>query len=278
MQTTAPRVKDEILARFESLSPASNVAVSVLGFIDRDDIGAADIALVASADPVLAARIMRMANSAFYGMGGRVSKLNTAISLLGLTTVRSIAVSAVITNVASISPDDWLHAVESAAACSMLSVRYGADSGTAFSLGMLHDLGRALLREFDTNGYAAIEGLTNKQFTTYSQDSMKQAEFERYGTTHTSLGATILRSWSFPEELCSAISSHHDESAFPSPLELTLQGGDRLSYLSHLASREISRRGEFGDALLPAGIGPDELPELIEDLQTKSMEIADLFL
>ncbi|MGC8465707.1 MAG: HDOD domain-containing protein [Acidimicrobiales bacterium] len=278
MQAAAPRVKDEILTRFENLSPASNVAISVLSFIDRDDIGAADIALVTSADPVLTARIMRMANSAFYGMGGRVATLNTAISLLGLITVRSIAVSAVVTNVASISPDDWLHAIETAAACSVLSSRYGADSATAFSVGMLHDIGRALLREFDPIGYAAIDEITGTTHTVASQDAMRQAEFERYGTTHSALGATILRSWNFPEELCAAIAAHHSESTFAKPLDLALQGGDRLSYLSHLYGARSIHCDEPFDDLLPEGVGADELPQLIEDLQTKSMEIADLFL
>lgn len=99
VETTATGIIRHVQESFDRLSPVSNVAFAVLEYVNRDDVGAADVALVTSADPVLTAKIMRMANSAFYGMGGQISQLNVAISMLGLITVRSIAVSTVLDKV-----------------------------------------------------------------------------------------------------------------------------------------------------------------------------------
>lgn len=266
------KVKNEILERFEELSPASNVAVAVLEYVNREDIGAADIAIIASADPVLTAKIMRLANSAYYGMSGRISQLNVAISMLGLLTVRSLAVAAVIEKVGGVSEEDWRHSIETAIATTMLAPRLGAEQGPSFSAGMLHDLGMTLLNDADPTGYEPIRAIVASGLTEESEKAYKQAEFERYGILHTTLAATILRNWNFPEDICNAIAYHHDPESFKSPLQRTLRAGDRLAHLAHCDLEEFG-----GRVLMPEGVDIDELPSLLEAVNVKVEDIINLF-
>jgi putative nucleotidyltransferase with HDIG domain len=261
------------MARLEHLSPSSNVGLAVLEYVNREDVGAADIALVASADPVLTARIMRMANSAFYGMGGRISQLNVAISMLGISTVRSLAVAAVIEKVGRISDDDWLHAINCAVASSYVAPQYRADPAGAFSVGMLHDIGRSLINEFDPAGYNDINVLLHSGFTESVEHTVTTMERERYGVTHAQLGAEVLAAWNFPEGLCHAISSHHEPDARDNPLLATIRAGDRISYILESPTSE-----PVDDQLLPDCYDAEQLPIALAEVGRKSEEIRSLFI
>lgn len=261
------------MARLEHLSPSSNVGLAVLEYVNREDVGAADIALVASADPVLTARIMRMANSAFYGMGGRISQLNVAISMLGISTVRSLAVAAVIEKVGRISDDDWLHAINCAVASSYVAPRYHADAAGAFSLGMLHDIGRSLISEFDPTGYKEINALLHSGFTEQVEHTVTSMELDRYGITHAQLGAEVLAAWNFPEELCHAIAYHHVPDPTDEALLATIRAGDRISYVLE------GPTGEPVEAqLLPDCYDDEQLPVALSEIGRKSEEIRSLFI
>lgn len=268
-ETTTTGIIRRVQESFDRLSPASNVALAVLEYVNRDDVGAADVALVASADPVLTAKIMRMANSAFYGMGGKISQLNVAISMLGLITVRSIAVSTVMDKVGGLYEVDWVHAIETAIASSILASRFGANPGAAFSVGMLHDLGNSLFRDYDSLGLEDIASISATGLTPESESEVARAELEVYGITHPALGAYILDSWNFPTEVISAIALHHAQENSPAPLLRTLRSADRLAHLSHTS--------DFGEGLLMPEVEKEEVPILLEQLMAKSSEVLGLF-
>ncbi len=223
-------VENILLQRFDKLSPSSSIAVRVLEVITDDEVSAADIALLVSADPVLAAKIMRMANSSLYSMSGKVSQLNVAIALLGLTTVQSLALTSVLQAVSPIDENDWKHSLITAMAAALVASKFGTDTGEAFSVGMLHDLGTSLIKEYDKDGYQKIRCSFNLPLTPENEDLLLSLEFERYGVTHPALGAAIMRSWSLPPEMQDAVRSHHSHES-TSILSRTLQVADHLAYL-----------------------------------------------
>ncbi len=223
-------VEDILLQRFDKLTPSSSIAVRVLEVITDDDVGAADIAILVSADPVLTAKIMRMANSSLYSMSGKISQLNVAIALIGLTTVQSLALSSVLQAVNPIEENDWKHSLITAMAAALVAPKFGSDIGEAFSVGMLHDLGISLIQEYDKEGYHKIRRSFTLPLSPDNEDLLLSLEFERYGVTHPALGATIMRSWNLPSEMQNAVKSHHSHQS-TSVLSRTLQVADYLAYL-----------------------------------------------
>lgn len=252
-------VTESLLDRFDRLSPSSCVSLTILQYLSNEDVGAADVALIAATDPVLAAKIMRMANSNLYSMTGRISRLNVAIAMIGLATVQTLAMSSVVEALAPIRPADREHSIKTAAASAMLAPHYHADHGTAFSAGLLHDIGTSLLWEYDPSGYSEIERQISFPLTEQDQDKLLQLEFERYNITHAELSCAIMQEWNLPQEICNAVRSHHGTLHEEVPLLLALSGGDRLATLTH---GDLKRQ----DVLLPYNIEVDKMEMLLKEL------------
>ncbi len=220
-----------LLARHEQLRSRAGSAARVLQLVDDPDTGAPDLARALGSDPVLAGRVLRVANSTYYGLSGRVSTLPYAVSVLGFQTVRSLAVVAAtgLDDPAALPPGFWQAAALSATAAEYLSKPMEADPGDAFSLGLLHTFGAALLHQHEPPGLLCLPE---------TSDPAEQAllELDRYGITHEQAGARVLSSWQIPERICTLIGRHH-EPLLPSapPLERVLHAA---RYLADRALRE----------------------------------------
>ena len=238
----------ELLLELEQLPPARAAALRVVQVVDDPDSGAADVAAAASVDAALTARMLRMANSAYYGLSGRVASASFAVTVIGFQTVRSLAAmsAAGFVSDGDLPPGFWGRGAATAAGASLLARRVGADVAQAFCVGILHDLGSALLWRHDPARQAALlERAT-------ADEPAHVLEFQEYGATHASLCADVLAAWHFPDELCVAIGRHHDTpSTAATPLRRALQGGIALGAL---ATGAISPRDPFTVASLEAAL------------------------
>jgi putative nucleotidyltransferase with HDIG domain len=218
----------DLLHELEQLPPARGAALRVVQIIDDPDTGASDVASAASIDAALTARMLRMANSAYYGLSGRVASASFAVTVIGFQTVRSLAAMAAAGFAADsdLPPGFWSRGATTASATSLLARRVGADMSQAFCVGILHDLGTALLWRHDAERQAALLVRATRSSPAHV------LELHEYGASHASLAAAVLTSWSFPEELCTAIGRHHDApSSGATPLRRALQGGIALASL-----------------------------------------------
>lgn len=148
-----------ILQAIDGDLPArTSAAFDVLLLTDNPDVGVAEIATVVARDPGLTARAMRVANSAFYGLPGRVGSAQFAISVIGFSTLRAMAAAAAAgIDDPSKLPDGYLEdAAHVAVACSTLGPRVGVSAHEAQGLGLLHNLGTWLLHMFDPAGYLRL--------------------------------------------------------------------------------------------------------------------------
>lgn len=243
-------VVQSLLADLGKLSPHRRAALAVLSTIQDDSSSAAEIAHAASSDPVLVARIMRMANSSYYGLRGEVRQLHLAVSLLGVLTLRGLAASALV-QAAEEGGSELDHSVRCAVAAGMIAPRYGAEPGIAFCIGMVHDLGAVLLRNDDE---VACEGIRERA----QLDDQLLVELERlhWGVDHAELGAEALRRWDFPEEIWRTVASHHDPLAPPKPLLAALRAADCLSDLAEqpLGPDDLEAVMDVQPCLLPSGM------------------------
>lgn len=199
----------------------------VLRLVADSSTTALQLARAVETDPALAARVIRLANSPYYGAPRRVSSAQHAIVLLGRDTVRGIAASAacsLLDTRVDMGPDGfWRHALASAAASSVVAMRVGLSPADAFSAGLLHDLGAILLHHRDADAFAAAQ----RQPT---MSEIVAAELSAFGMTHAQAGAAALEAWGFPPAFVEAVALHQhgvEEPVFA--LGRVIQVGEALS-------------------------------------------------
>jgi putative nucleotidyltransferase with HDIG domain len=165
-------------------------------------------------DPAVAGKVLRLANSAFTGIPGRISSLQNAVSLLGIPRVRSLVIaSQFVNNAAPERPMPvsierlWRHST--LCACIAGSIghhlkRYGpVDDNELYSAALLHDIGKLVL------AVHAPERLTGACLRS-EKDAVPFYKAEDPGLPHTRAGALLADQWGFPPELLSAIAGHHE--------------------------------------------------------------------
>lgn len=213
-----------------------------------------DVAQVIGQEPGLAARVLRVANSAYYGASGTVATLERAFVLLGVDAVRGIAAAACL-NRATVraiqsSPigleSMQRHAVAVACAAESLArVSHRSLAAEAFIAGLLHDFGVTLQLHVDRARLLEVIGALRAD----PQRNPREVERSLGCIGHERCAAVVFRAWNLPENLVAAIGSHHEPGAAP-------PGSRRLAALVHLADR-ISLTTGHGYALEPEA-GPLE--------------------
>jgi putative nucleotidyltransferase with HDIG domain len=188
------------------LTPQRWAAERVLAVLDEPDLDPGRLADVIEADLALSARLLRFANSITHGAPRRVSSVHHALSLLGVETARALAVSTACTlldQVADSGPPGFLrHSVLTACTAAELAGHLGTDEASAFSAGLLHDVGAVLLHRRDPQAFAATQ--TGDDMT-----AILGAEIAAFGRSHTMVGAEALEAWCFPAAFIEAVALHH---------------------------------------------------------------------
>jgi len=164
-------------------------------------------------DPALCAHLLKIANSAFYGLRSRVTGVEHAVALLGSAAVRNVARAASLAQVfrGGTSPPFsltalWRHSVGVAAACRWLARERGVgDPEEAFVAGLLHDIGMVVELQADRGGFAAA-----LQEGPVGGADLCAAERRHLGADHAQFGAALCESWGLPSSLCRLVAHHHD--------------------------------------------------------------------
>lgn len=186
----------DITATLETLDQMASqrpVAAQIVATSNQDNAGSADLAAMLGADVALAAKVMKLANSAYFGLSGRVTSLPFAVTVVGFNTVRSIATVALagIDDARTLPDGFWDTSIHLAAACGSLGPQFGETTADALCLGLLAQLGAALLHQADTDGYEDL--LSTSQLG----EERFAAEARRYGLCAPQLTAEALQHWRF---------------------------------------------------------------------------------
>lgn len=257
---------DELREELENVPPSRGAALKVVQMVDDPKVGSAEVAGAVGSDPALTARILQVANSAYYGLSGRVRTTQFAVTVVGFQTVRSLAALAA----AGVSKQDalpkgfWTSSAGAATGASLLAQRAGASAPDAFCAGMLHDLGTVLLWRLDpaTHDQLRLRATTEQPLTSLEQQT--------YGGTHATLCGDVLSAWSVPEDLCTAIGRHHDQlSPTASPLRKALQAGIAVAGLI-----DGCREPWVWQSVEAIGLRKDELPVLMSQVKEARDQLA----
>lgn len=222
--------------------PALPQAVLELLHLLRDDrLSAEQCIRLIETDPALATRTLRLANSAFYGMAGRVTRVTDAVALLGLRTVAGALAAAALTQ--AFQPHDcpgyahadhWQHALATALCARALAPRAGLDEEEAFLAGLMHDFGGLVLALHCAQGVAAALALSQEQAL-----PLHEAETLVLGLDHARVGALLAQHWHFPVEIVAAIEHHHRVPVPEADRRVTLP---TLVQLANTLAHHLNRR------------------------------------
>jgi HD-like signal output (HDOD) protein len=207
-----------------------------------------DVAAALQVDPAMTAHVLRLANSAYYGMSGRVRTVGFAVTVIGFSAVRSMAATFAAGVVGARVPDGfWDRAAASAACCSLTAASVGAARLDGFSVGLLHELGDYLLFSQDEAAHAAL----HTEVAHWDCKRRSRHERELFGTDHGEALARSLENWHFPDDFVEAYATHCEANLASTPLARTLVAGQALSSLALMPDEERMWVGDFVQRLTP---------------------------
>ncbi len=185
---------DRILATIDAMAAQRPVAARILTATSSDDVSAQELSRVLATDVALAGRVMKLANSATFGMRGRVDSLQFAVTVVGFTTVRTMATVALaaLDDESRLPEDFWATTTDLALAAASVAPQLGHRAQDALSVGLLAELGTALLHQADPVGHAAA--VRDRR----TPAARRAAERLRYGMAAVALSGVALDRWGFP--------------------------------------------------------------------------------
>ncbi|HSW38710.1 MAG TPA: HDOD domain-containing protein [Acidobacteriota bacterium] len=212
------------------------VLIKIIQALDSDTSSAKALEDLIMHDPALSARILRLANSAFYSFRAKVKTISHAIALLGINLVTSLAIGNSIfdsfsrgaKSEAALIQQLWTHSCcVGVLAREAWSINgFNKKEGEyVFICGLLHDIGKAILFKAYPNNYGAIFAAAKKE----SEPAIFSCEMENYGMDHAGIGALLAKQWGFPEELASIIGRHHDPAAVEIPMVRMVMAADLVA-------------------------------------------------
>lgn len=167
------------------------------------------IARVIEIDPVLCARILRLVNSAFYGVSGAVVTVYDALLMLGLDIVKGLILSTSVIDILGGRNGGlsglWEHSFGAAVAAAALGRVVGLDRVEELSAaGLMHDIGKVVLASQLPDDYGAVV-----EHAITEQTTIREGEAERLGVTHDEIGHWLVTRWRLPAALAEPIALHH---------------------------------------------------------------------
>ncbi|RUP25326.1 MAG: HDOD domain-containing protein [Curvibacter sp.] len=188
------------------------VVVQLMALLQQQDVNLDPIVETLSLDQALVAKVLQLANSPFYGMSGRITSIRDGINILGLRPLGTLVLAAVLTvqfermHGKALHLDEfWNHSIACGVAARALAEDKGLDEASAFTAGLLHDVGLLVL-----DSLYPIEMAQAMQWAAEHDAPHLQAERALLGVSHAEVGAWLAAHWHFPPEVVEAIARHHN--------------------------------------------------------------------
>ena len=200
--------------------------MKVLDSAEDPNASLSAMASVVAMDPALSTRVIRLANSASYSARGAVTSVERAVMLLGASSVRALVAAAsfpLFEDDVDFGPDGfWSHALSVGASAAAAAPVLGVSPDEAFTAGLLHDVGTAVLHFSDPERLARL-GRSAQAGTRLLRERTE------FGVDHAELGSRAVARWGFPKPLVEAIRDHHSEPRLVGRLAQAVMVGEAVA-------------------------------------------------
>ena len=272
---------EEIMANVDSFPSMPGAGTKLLSMLKDPDTDASKIEDVLKYDPGLTANILKMTNSAYFGLPQKIGSVKQAFLLLGWKRVTQLVLASSVSAVLdkpvqgyNFSPGElWRHSIAvSITAEGLVKELEVSGVGEFFTTALLHDIGKMVLGGFIKEDLEAIEDITSQGLPFVVAEQMV------LGTDHAEIGAKILTNWSFPPEVINAVRWHHDPDSPEEPNSLV-----DIVYLSNVLCQatgigvdEDAQQEELSPATLERlGVEFEQLEPISEKVSQWVDELSD---
>lgn len=216
--------------RIKDLPTLPVVANNIVQITQSPKSSALEVGKAISQDQALTTKVLRMANSAYYGFPKKITTINHAIVILGFGTIRNLVLAVSMFDIFGKSKGKffdrealWKHSLACAVGSKLIAKRLGINTyEETFIWGLVHDLGKLVLDQHFNEDFALVVSTVKEKDVL-----MRDAEQEIFGMDHAAVGGILAERWNLPPALVKAIRFHHNPS----------QAGDsiRMATIVHLA-------------------------------------------
>lgn len=266
-----------IISKIQSFPSMPATGAKMLRMLEDPETTVDEIEDVLRQDPGLTGNVLKLANSAYFGIPSKVSSTRQAVLLLGLKKLIQLVIASCVNAVMdkpvpgyNMPPGNlWRHSIAvSIAAQALVKDKQNIEVEDIFTPALLHDIGKLILGHFVKEEQAAIEKIANTGVPYVVAENMI------LGTDHAEVGAQILAQWSFPRDIVDAVRWHHDPD-FPEKAGTAID----IVYLANLLCQTdgAGNQDETGCAeLSPAAIERLGLDvSQFEEIKTRVAEWVD---
>ncbi len=205
--------REKVEETINFLPPLPTVMTDLIAALDRDEADFGSLARIISKDPSMAMNVLKVANSAFYGLREKVTTIDQAVRMLGTTEIASLCISCSTSR--SLKPPKgvetidlrrfWRHSVATGVIAKIITPILGVGRWDNLYLsGLVHDVGAVVLDRFKHDVYKEILELTRKE-----NISILEAEERIMGASHDTVGGWLMEKWRLSDLLVQVASCHH---------------------------------------------------------------------
>ena len=207
---------EHILAEVDAFPSMPAAGTKMLQILENPDASVEEIESVLHYDPGLTANLLKLANSAYFGIPSKIGSVRQAVILLGLKRLAQLVVATCVSSVMrekvpgyDLPPGDlWRHSIAVAMAAEALVNEKPGLGEDIFTPALLHDVGKMVMGKFVQAELAEIEDITTRGVPRVIAENMV------LGVDHAVIGSRVLEHWSFPADVVKAVRWHHDPDAF----------------------------------------------------------------
>ena len=218
-EQTAELIKTRIMSKLKDIKSFPQFVLETMRKLKDPDSSASDVAKSLSRDEGLVLRVLKLANSASFGMSRNISNISEAISLLGYKNVSNLVLAATVyssmdkglSGYALDRGELWRHSLMVAHASRYIAKKTGLVSvEDAYVGGLLHDIGKIILNDYVRFGYGIIVKMVEEEHMPFTM-----AERKVLGFDHAAVGAILAERWGLPEAYQMAVAYHHRPNDLP---------------------------------------------------------------
>ena len=277
----SPGIQDRVQAkrevrRIKNLPTVPGIVAKIARMVENPETSAAEVGRLISQDQVLSAKVLRMANSAFFGMSRKISSISQALVILGFEVVKGLVLtSSVFDMIQKSMAGLWEHSIGCAAASGAVATLLGRDDAEEILVaGLLHDLGKVVLALNLPEEMSLVRAKVAKGDVLFYEAENEVLDFD-----HSELGQWLAEHWNLPESLAEPMRLHHrPEKAVLKP---------ECTAIVHIADIVIRAKGfgNAGDDLVPPvsmaawemlGLRRTDFLPILEILEPKLSSLCDI--